>query len=180
MSNKKIKYLIIGAGLSGLSAAYQLKKAGETNVTLLESRNRTGGRILTKDGIDYGATWLNDGHSTLLNFLSHLEIKKYKQYNAGNSCFIYNLNTAPQIFETNPEEPPSYRIVGGTTSIIRRLAEELEDHIKLNEKVEKIREEGHLLQVTTDQQVYFAEKVIITIPPALATYLEYRLSLIHI
>lgn len=43
---KKIDVLIIGAGASGLMAAYQLTKAGKT-VTVLEARNRTGGRIHT-------------------------------------------------------------------------------------------------------------------------------------
>ncbi|MCD8740299.1 FAD-dependent oxidoreductase [Mucilaginibacter roseus] len=43
---KKTDVLIIGAGASGLMAAYQLTKAGKT-VTVLEARNRTGGRIHT-------------------------------------------------------------------------------------------------------------------------------------
>lgn len=38
--------IIVGAGLSGLSAAYYLKKAG-IDALLLEVRQRWGGRILT-------------------------------------------------------------------------------------------------------------------------------------
>jgi monoamine oxidase len=38
--------LVIGAGLGGLSAAYELKKAGYA-VTVLEARARPGGRVLT-------------------------------------------------------------------------------------------------------------------------------------
>jgi monoamine oxidase len=40
--------LIIGAGAAGLMAAYELAKAGK-QVTILEARNRTGGRIHTLD-----------------------------------------------------------------------------------------------------------------------------------
>ena len=39
--------VIIGAGFSGLAAAYQLKNAG-WNVTILEARNRIGGRVFSQ------------------------------------------------------------------------------------------------------------------------------------
>ncbi|TRW25331.1 FAD-dependent oxidoreductase [Flavobacterium zepuense] len=43
---KQTDVIIIGAGAAGLMAAYALIKAGKT-VTVLEARNRLGGRILT-------------------------------------------------------------------------------------------------------------------------------------
>ena len=43
---KKTDVIIIGAGAAGLMAAYTLVKAGKT-VTILEARNRLGGRIHT-------------------------------------------------------------------------------------------------------------------------------------
>ena len=47
---------MVGAGMSGLVAAYELKKAGY-NVKILEMSQRYGGRVKTlneKDGFDRG------------------------------------------------------------------------------------------------------------------------------
>ena len=41
------KFLIIGGGISGLSAASHLAKNGFKDFRLLEARNRLGGRIAT-------------------------------------------------------------------------------------------------------------------------------------
>lgn len=56
--------IIIGAGISGLEAAANLTNAG-LNVTILEARDRIGGRTYTfktNDGgsYDLGASWLHD------------------------------------------------------------------------------------------------------------------------
>ena len=60
--------IVIGAGLSGLSAARALVDAGWETI-VVEARDRTGGRVHTVDGIDMGAHWI---HGTEGNPLTNL------------------------------------------------------------------------------------------------------------
>lgn len=62
--------VVIGAGLAGLAAAYRLKNAG-WNVTVLEARDRIGGRVFShKDqqtGLicELGAEWVGESHERI-------------------------------------------------------------------------------------------------------------------
>jgi len=49
------RILIVGAGLGGLAAAYELSRAGY-DVTVLEARQRVGGRVLSFDDLVKGRT----------------------------------------------------------------------------------------------------------------------------
>ncbi len=55
--------VIIGAGIAGLAAARALQSVGFTNITVLEGRNRIGGRIWTDRSLgfplDLGASWIH-------------------------------------------------------------------------------------------------------------------------
>ena len=69
------KIVIIGAGLAGLSAAYELKQAGH-EVTILEAQLRPGGRVLTlrepfSDGLyaDAGASAIPANHDLTFQYV---------------------------------------------------------------------------------------------------------------
>jgi spermine oxidase len=55
------RVVVIGAGISGISAASKLIENGFKNVTVLEAENRIGGRVSTvpfaSNVVDLGAQW---------------------------------------------------------------------------------------------------------------------------
>ena len=108
MQNNKYKYIIIGGGLSGLTSAFQFKLSGETSFKVLEARNKLGGRVHTKSGIDLGATWLHHNHTTIFSLLEHLKLEKYKQFNSGDSFYTAHSGAPVQTFHA---EPKKFRVI---------------------------------------------------------------------
>lgn len=75
--------VIVGAGLAGLAAAYKLKTAG-WEVTVLDGRNRLGGRVFShtfKDTnlvCELGAEWVGESHERLHALCSEFKIPLQK------------------------------------------------------------------------------------------------------
>ena len=74
-TQQKPKIVIIGAGLSGLASAWELRKKG-LDVVILEATKRVGGRVLTDrdnflDGqyTEHGATLIPDNHDLTLSYV---------------------------------------------------------------------------------------------------------------
>ena len=169
MKNQHTKYIIVGAGLSGLTSAYQLQKSGENNFVILESRERIGGRILTNEGIDLGATWFQAHHENVLDLLNELGIEKFYQYSKGRSVLVYSTMAPEHYFENDPNAPSACRIAGGSIGIIKSLAEKFTNKINTNTVVDAINSTNDALTVETNKGIFKAEKVIVTIPPKIAT-----------
>ena len=80
---RKRSAVIIGAGFSGLAAAYKLKNAG-WSVTVLEARDRIGGRVFSQKfaGTDLicelGAEWVGESHERIKALCSDFKIPLQK------------------------------------------------------------------------------------------------------
>lgn len=92
-TNKHV--IVIGAGLAGLAAAQKLTESNHHHtVTVLEARDRVGGRLWTSDTwedlpVDLGATWI---HGTTGNPMTTLakKIDAKLRFTSYNRSQIYN------------------------------------------------------------------------------------------
>ena len=113
-AGKGTKVVVLGAGMAGLAAAYELKKGGY-DVTLLEARDRPTGRAWTirsgdkvdlvddeEQGGSQVCSWekghyLNPGparipshHQTILGYIKELGVDIEVEVNASRSAYMYN------------------------------------------------------------------------------------------
>jgi putrescine oxidase len=83
--------VIIGAGVTGLTAATDLVRAGHS-VVVLEARDRVGGRLWTDliDGQMYeiGGQWVSPDQTALLATLDELGLETYERYREGESVYV--------------------------------------------------------------------------------------------
>ncbi|TXD48865.1 flavin monoamine oxidase family protein [Polaribacter sp. IC073] len=167
----KKKIIILGGGISGIYLGYQLKKAG-FSITILEANNRIGGRIYTKKThdtkVELGATWLWRYNEELLKVCKDLNISLFEQNMHGDALFEATNTDMPQRFQVPKNQEISYRIVGGTLTLLERMTKYFsKDELQLNQKVLQINDDKTSIEVITEKSAFTAAIVISTIPPQL-------------
>ena len=167
--------IIIGAGLSGLSTAYNLKKEN-ISFKILEAQNRLGGRIETIYGnqntpMEMGATWFGIEHKNLIQFLSEINVDYFEQHNEGIALFDTMSFEPPQQYFVPANSHSAYRIKGGTYSIIEALHQHIgKENIVLNAEVIEVFDEGDTIKIKDIlKNTFFCKHLIISIPPKLLT-----------
>jgi monoamine oxidase len=162
--------IIIGGGLSGLLTAFRLKQAN-IDFKILEAKDQIGGRIFTKTTdhetpIEMGATWFGRQHHSLIKLLNELELTAFPQFQ-GDYYFYDDINSSHHGKYKLPQQEPSYRISGGSKTLIEKLAGQLEqDQIQINTRITQIRQEKDELIIHTDkEQEFLATEVVLALPP---------------
>ncbi len=166
--------LVIGGGLSGLTAARALQRAG-IGFQLIEARDRLGGRILSVDAsgngagpFDLGPSWFWPGTQTGFGqFVQAMGVSDFPQADAGVLLFQRG-QRAVERYPGMRQEPPSMRMGGGTAALIAALARDLPPGaIRLNTRATHLTLTATGVDVRTDSDCLSAPQVLLAMPPRL-------------
>ena len=164
------KVLIVGAGLSGVYLASLLEKQYE--VTILEARDRLGGRVFSVNGHDLGPSWIWSRQKNILKLVSSLGLELFSQHTKGYA--LYDAKDKVELFNS-PPSAPSARMKGSLTALINAISSNLtKTQIIFNEEVHSIQVQENAVKVLSNKNEYEADYVISTLAPRLAAQLAFE------
>ncbi|RKO84392.1 hypothetical protein BDK51DRAFT_37581 [Blyttiomyces helicus] len=160
MSVLDVDLAIVGAGLSGLTAALRFAHARVTEVPLriavIEAKDAIGGRTLsTSNGIDLGGAWLWPHDSRALALAADLHVE-----------------TLPQPGGSDGEA----RVQGGMSRLVAavehaiRALPHVQLRVCLSTVAESVKIDNAGVVVTADNLVLRAQHVLVALPPRLAAH----------
>lgn len=176
----KTQVAIIGAGLSGLYAAWLLQRAG-IDYVVLEARSRAGGRVLpaTTTGADLGATWFWPGiQPAFSRLLAELNISFFSHQETGDMLFERTMDTASR----HPgfvASPAAARVRGGMSQLTDALLARLEpERVVMDVQVTQVKQTNETLTVrghNADEQtlILHAQHILLALPPMLAARIAF-------
>ncbi len=191
MSPHTARIVIVGAGLSGLYAAYLLARQGVTDYVVLEARQAPGGRIASTDALgqvvslgaaqvspvdrfDLGPAWFWPGYQRELGrLIEELSLEIFEQFETGDMVVERSPQDAPVRMRGYVNSPASMRLKGGMGRLIEALHRRLNPgRVLTGHTVQSLRKNDHHVVVESVDAsgrpvTWHAEHVLLALPPRL-------------
>lgn len=201
LSGTPKRVLILGAGLAGMVAGYELSQLGH-NVTILEARMRSGGRVHTlrepfSDGLhaEAGAARIPDDHDLTLKYIKLFGVPLEPMYPTKLSAVRLDGGpkrlVGPESFtealgknfgsELGGNPARWSKIKGGTDLFSKAFAQRLADKIYYGSPVVRIEQDANSVRAVFlhggSPQTITADRLLCTIPFSVLRQVELPASL---
>ncbi len=178
---------IVGAGLSGLYAAWLLQRHGIRDYVVLEARDAVGGRIASFtplqpatpagaiDRFDLGPTWFWPGYQRELHELvTTLGLEPFEQFETGDMLVERSPDAPPTRTHGYANSPPSMRLVGGMGALVEALRSAVDPaHVITGQTVRRLRSADPHVELDSEDAAgavttWRVQHVLLALPPRLA------------
>jgi monoamine oxidase len=182
------KVVILGAGMTGLVAGYELSQLGH-DITILEAQMRPGGRVFTlrepfSDGLyaEAGAARIPDNHDLTLKYVKRFDVQLEPMYPSRLQTLRFDGGSRREVppegftealgqnFGNEMGGSPSrwHKIKGGSDMLPKAFAQRLTSKIQYGSPVVKVEQDAKSARVTFlhagSPQTISADRVLCTIP----------------
>ncbi len=122
-----VDVLVVGGGISGLTAAYRLLRHSNLSVLVLEANDRVGGRTVNlplpgKNITEGGGQWTGPGQDRVQALARELKIGMFDTYVKGESVYVYQGNRQPHTGTLPPLGPAALADVVSNLTRLDQMA----------------------------------------------------------